>query len=162
MEPRCFAAVAADLVRQADAHESAVGDESNLFQLRHGMVHQSEVYVTGPEKECSGMRNRERVPGAVLLTGSHASQTELSSEVEKMFRKTKLYCVQGCARAVKGMMKKIEAAVEVASEEDSAAYNQRYEWPEATLETVTIGTYSFVMLRNRAVIIGVGGRSRRR
>jgi len=34
-----------------------------------------------------------------------------------MFRGTKLYCVQGCARAVKRM--KIEAAVEVASEEDA-------------------------------------------
>jgi len=52
------------------------------------------------------------------LAGTHATQAESAAEVEK-FREMKLYCVRGlergCARAVKGT--KIEAAVEVASEE---------------------------------------------
>jgi len=74
------------------------------------MLRQPEVYVTGPEEECPGMKDSERFPEAVSLT-------ELSHQVEKMSRQTRLYSVQGCARAVKGT--KIEAAVEVASEEDS-------------------------------------------
>lgn len=74
------------------------------------------VVGTGPEEQSTGM-NSEWFPGAVS-PGSHATQTE----VEKLFRGTMLYCAhglgRGCARAVKRM--KIEAAVEVASEEDSA------------------------------------------
>ena len=53
------------------------------------------------------------------MKGTHATRSESAAEVEKMLRGTMLYCVRGlergCARAVKGT--KIEAAVEVASEE---------------------------------------------
>jgi hypothetical protein len=121
-EPQDLAAV--DGVRLADAHRrvmAAVGDGTDWFQ-RPGRVntpHQSRMSVTGPEDESSEM-NSEWVPGVgVVLTGTHATQAESAAEVEKMFRGTKVYCVRGlergCARAVKET--KIEAAVEVASEE---------------------------------------------
>jgi hypothetical protein len=78
---------------------------------------QSQLIVTGPEEEFSEM-NSEGDP-AVVLTGTYATQRVSAAEVEKLFRRTNLYCVRGlergCARAVKET--KIEAAVEVASEE---------------------------------------------